>query len=308
MNYKGEETAPLDLSGLPAILDDFRAEGVEAIAICLLHAYANPAHEQALAAEVRRLMAGGRGRRFAPDHPRMARVRAHQHDGALRLRAADRRTLSRPARARPQGQRLSRPALHHAIELRRRLARRDQGHSDHHGRVGTGLRLLGRRRARPPHRRAERSGARHRRHDRQMLADRGRPGEDQDRLLDRARAGARPAIPIMVPVVDLVEIGNGGGSIAWVDDFGKLHVGPQSAGAVPGPAAYGRGGDEATTTDANLWLGRINRDYFCGGEIKADMQAVESRARARRREARRQHRSRRRAASSASPTTTWSMR
>ena len=79
----------------------------------------------------------------------------------------------------------------------------------------------------------------------------------------------------MVPVVDLVEIGNGGGSIAWVDDFGKLHVGPQSAGAVPGPAAYGRGGTEATTTDANLALGRINRDYFCGGEIDADMDAVD---------------------------------
>jgi N-methylhydantoinase A len=79
----------------------------------------------------------------------------------------------------------------------------------------------------------------------------------------------------MVPVVDLVEIGNGGGSIAWVDDFGKLHVGPQSAGAVPGPAAYGRGGTEATTTDANLALGRINRDYFCGGEIVADMAAVD---------------------------------
>ncbi len=84
----------------------------------------------------------------------------------------------------------------------------------------------------------------------------------------------------MVPVVDLVEIGNGGGSIAWVDDFGKLHVGPQSAGAVPGPAAYGRGGDKATTTDANLWLGRINKDYFCGGEIFADMKATEAAIRA----------------------------
>ena len=79
----------------------------------------------------------------------------------------------------------------------------------------------------------------------------------------------------MVPVVDLVEIGNGGGSIAWVDDFGKLHVGPQSAGALPGPAAYGKGGENATTTDANLWLGRINRDYFCGGAIEAQMDATE---------------------------------
>ncbi|MDE0378460.1 MAG: hydantoinase/oxoprolinase family protein, partial [Rhodospirillales bacterium] len=73
----------------------------------------------------------------------------------------------------------------------------------------------------------------------------------------------------------LVEIGNGGGSIAWVDDFGKLRVGPRSAGAAPGPAAYGRGGTEATTTDANLWLGRINRDYFCGGTVEADMDAVQ---------------------------------
>src|SRR4029077_21050459 len=81
--------------------------------------------------------------------------------------------------------------------------------------------------------------------------------------------------PIMVPVVDLVEIGNGGGSIAWGDDFRKLRGGPQSAGAIPGPAAYGRGGTEATTTDANLALGRINADFFCGGEIEADMTAVE---------------------------------
>ena len=94
-----------------------------------------------------------------------------------------------------------------------------------------------------------------------------------DYWIERSRPSA--GYPIMVPVVDLVEIGNGGGSIAWVDDFGKLHVGPQSAGAVPGPAAYGRGGSEATTTDANLALGRINADYFCGGEIDGRHGAVE---------------------------------
>jgi N-methylhydantoinase A len=94
-----------------------------------------------------------------------------------------------------------------------------------------------------------------------------------DYWIERNRTSA--GYPVMVPVVDAVEIGNGGGSIAWVDDFGKLHVGPQSAGAVPGPASYGRGGTEATTTDANLALGRINPDYFCGGEIHADMDAVD---------------------------------
>ena len=90
------------------------------------------------------------------------------------------------------------------------------------------------------------------------------------------RDGRSAGYPVMVPMVDIVEIGNGGGSIAWVDEFGKLHVGPRSAGAVPGPAAYGMGGSDATTTDANLWLGRINRDWFCGGELNADMAAVEA--------------------------------
>jgi N-methylhydantoinase A len=80
--------------------------------------------------------------------------------------------------------------------------------------------------------------------------------------------------PVIVPVVDLVEIGQGGGSIAWADEFDRLHVGPQSAGADPGPVSYGTGGVEATTTDANLALGRINPDYFCGGTLRADMDAV----------------------------------
>ena len=123
-----------------------------------------------------------------------------------------------------------------------------------------------------------------------------------DYWIERSRTSA--GYPIMVPVVDLVEIGNGGGSIAWVDDFGKLHVGPQSAGAVPGPAAYGRGGTEATTTDANLALGRINTDFFCGGEIDADMAAVDRRARRDRRAGSASDRRRPRAASCGSRTTT----
>lgn len=77
--------------------------------------------------------------------------------------------------------------------------------------------------------------------------------------------------PIKVPVVDIVEIGNGGGSIAWVDEAGSLKVGPQSAGAVPGPVAYGQGGIEPTTTDANLVTGRLAPANF---DNEVDMQAV----------------------------------
>jgi N-methylhydantoinase A len=91
-------------------------------------------------------------------------------------------------------------------------------------------------------------------------------------MIERTETSA--GYPVMVPVIDLVEIGNGGGSIAWVDEFQRLHVGPQSAGAEPGPVAYARGGVEPTTTDANLALGCINPNYFCGGTMIADMNGV----------------------------------
>ena len=74
--------------------------------------------------------------------------------------------------------------------------------------------------------------------------------------------------PVMVPVVDIVEIGAGGGSIAWVDDGGSLRVGPRSAGAEPGPACYGRGGELPTVTDAKLLAGVLDPDYFLGGSVR----------------------------------------
>jgi N-methylhydantoinase A len=77
--------------------------------------------------------------------------------------------------------------------------------------------------------------------------------------------------PVRTPVIDLVEIGAGGGSMAWVDSGGVLRVGPQSAGADPGPACYGRGGEQPTVTDANLVLGRLNPEYFLGGEMALDV-------------------------------------
>ncbi len=74
--------------------------------------------------------------------------------------------------------------------------------------------------------------------------------------------------PILLPVVDMREIGAGGGSIAWIDEAGALHVGPGSAGAEPGPACYMRGGSEPTVTDANLQLSILDPDYFLGGKME----------------------------------------
>ena len=81
--------------------------------------------------------------------------------------------------------------------------------------------------------------------------------------------------PMKIPVIGITTIGAGGGSIAWIDQGGALNVGPMSAGAEPGPACYERGGDRPTVTDANLILGRLNPDYFLGGEIKLNYRLAE---------------------------------
>ncbi|HZD39237.1 MAG TPA: hydantoinase/oxoprolinase family protein, partial [Terriglobales bacterium] len=80
--------------------------------------------------------------------------------------------------------------------------------------------------------------------------------------------------PVMLPVVDIVEVGSGGGSIAWLDAAGGLKVGPLSSGAEPGPACYGRGGTEPTVTDANLVLGRLGDKSFLGGEMALNRAAA----------------------------------
>jgi N-methylhydantoinase A len=80
--------------------------------------------------------------------------------------------------------------------------------------------------------------------------------------------------PVMLPMIDVVEVGAGGGSIAWRDDIGALKVGPQSAGAEPGPICYGAGGAEPTITDANVVLGRLDPNNFLGGTMKLDAKAA----------------------------------
>ena len=87
--------------------------------------------------------------------------------------------------------------------------------------------------------------------------------------------GYAQALPVQIPMIDIVEVGTGGGSIAAVDAGGALKVGPQSAGADPGPACYGRGGERPTVTDANLVLGRLDPQRFLGGEMKLDAGAAE---------------------------------
>ena len=89
--------------------------------------------------------------------------------------------------------------------------------------------------------------------------------------LHRFKRGS--GFPVRVPCVEIEEIGTGGGSIAWIDQFRQIQVGPRSAGSVPGPACYGCGGKDPTVTDADLVLGYLDPEYFLGGEMRLDIEA-----------------------------------
>ncbi|MBT3790127.1 MAG: hydantoinase/oxoprolinase family protein [Alphaproteobacteria bacterium] len=107
------------------------------------------------------------------------------------------------------------------------------------------------------------------------LIDHGVPGRSESFEMAREHMHRQGSgLPARIPVIDLVEIGAGGGSIARVDSLKRLHVGPESAGSVPGPACYQRGGDRATVTDANLLLGRLAATDFAGSGIQISTDAA----------------------------------
>lgn len=274
ITYLAQEREPLDLTGLPGILADFRAEGVEAVAICLLHGYANPDHEERLIAAVHELW------------PEIPAVASHQITREWREYERTNTTVL-SAYVQPIAERYL-TGLKRGLESRGfrgqlyvmqsncgvdsvehtsavPIAMVESGPASGFWGAAELGRLIG-----VPNVLALDIGGTT---AKCSLIEGGQVKIMTDYWIERSKTSA--GYPIMVPVVDLVEIGNGGGSIAWIDEFEKLHVGPQSAGASPGPAAYGRGGTRATTTDANVALGRINPDFFCGGSIAADLPAID---------------------------------
>ncbi len=275
MTYKGEERTPLDTTALPKILDNFRQEGVQAVAISFLHSYANTAHEEALLHAVKKLW------------PEVSVVASHQITREWReYERSNTAVLSayvQPVAARYLGK-LNESLLSQGLVNSPYIMQSNCGVDSLAATSEVPITMvesgpasgfwgaaeLGKLINEPNILALDIGGTT----AKCSLIEGGEVRIMTDYWIERSRKSA--GYPIMVPVVDLVEIGNGGGSIAWVDEFKKLHVGPRSAGALPGPAAYGKGGVDATTTDANLWLGRINKDYFCGGEIQADMSAAES--------------------------------
>jgi N-methylhydantoinase A len=266
----GSVWTPLVTEDLEAVVDSCQVEGVEAIAVCFLHAYAHPKHEEAAAAFLRARLPGvlvtasseitREWREF--ERSSTAALNAYVQpilDGYLgdlenRLRAEG---LTAPLFA----------MLSNGGTASFAAARKTPISLVESGPVAgvTGAALIGR------------------------IIDDGNiialdiggttakcslieNGEVKITTDYRLEANSRSSgYPVKVPVVDIVEIGAGGGSIAWFDDGGALRVGPISAGADPGPACYGRGGSEPTITDALLIAGILNPDYFLGGHLPVDI-------------------------------------
>ncbi|MBJ3775646.1 hydantoinase/oxoprolinase family protein [Acuticoccus mangrovi] len=269
MDRTGAEITPLDEAMVEAVADAIGAMGVSAVAVCLLHAYVNEAHEEALGKALAArfpdlaISLSSRVAREIREYERMSTTSANAYvqplvrdylnalgeriggagiAGLLRIMLSSGGFTSAEAAADtpilllesgPAAGVIS--ALNTGIEAGfDTILAFDMGGTTAKACVATG----------------------------------GAP--DIAHTFEAARVKRfkkGSGLPILIPSIDLIEIGAGGGSIATIDALGLLKVGPRSAGSVPGPAAYGRGGEEATVTDADLVLGYLDANSFLGGEM-----------------------------------------
>jgi N-methylhydantoinase A len=272
VSYKGEILTPLAEDDVRAAVAEARRQGVEAIAICFLHSYANPLHEQRAVAIVRE------------EWPEIAITASHELTNEWRefLRTS---TAVLDAYVKPVARRyldaLSTRLDEVGIDRQARYAMQSNGGVSRFemasrtpiklvesGPVGgiIGAAMVGKLIGEPNCITLDIGGTT----AKSSLVEQSTVKLTSDYFIERTPTTA--GYPLRVPVVDIVEIGAGGGSIAWLDPAGALKVGPRSAGAEPGPAAYGRGGTEPTVTDANIIVGRINPDYFLGGSITLNVE------------------------------------
>jgi len=271
MNYKGEVVTELDLGTVDAVAKQIEAEGCEAVAVCFLHSYANPEHELAVAARLRELLPNV----LVTASSEITREwREYERTSTAVLNA-----YVQPVAASYLRQ-LESSLRSEGIDAPLDIMKSNGGtssfdfvveqpiHLVESGPVGgvIGAAALGELIGEPNLITMDIGGTT----AKCSLIENGDYKITTEYRIERDDRSA--GYPIKAPVVDIVEIGAGGGSIAWIDAAGALKIGPRSAGASPGPASYGLGGTEPTITDANLISGRINPDYFLGGEIQLDVE------------------------------------
>ena len=269
LDHTGAELRPFDEAQARAAARFFRDRGVTAVGVCLLHAYANPAHER----RMREMLDRGapRGRRLAVQRraARVPRVRAgHDHPGRRRRQAAGRPLRGHhrrpPGRDAPPGHAVpfyvmksNGGVLSAAEVVHQPITTVLSGPAA--GALGAAMVTT-----------AAGFG-------RVLTLDGGGTSTDVSVVLDGeptlTTEGSVGGYPSKIPMIDVVTVGAGGGSVAWLSPEGALKVGPRSAGADPGPMCYGRGGTEPTVTDAHLVLGRIP-PHLLGGEVPLDPAAA----------------------------------
>jgi N-methylhydantoinase A len=269
LDAQGAVRVPLDPASLIDAIARLKAEAVEAVAICFLHSYRNPAHEQAAADAVRAALPGVF---VSASHEVYPQIKEYERTSTTIINAY-------------VGPKLAT----YLQSLETRLKAEGLGGELYimlsHGGVATvaeAVRLAGATLLSGP---AGGVAGAHRaaldlRAGNIIPFDMGGTSTD----ISIIRGGERPVSSeravagyrIALPSLDIVTLGAGGGSIARVDAAGILRVGPQSAGAEPGPACYGRGGTLATVTDANLVLGHLDPDSFLGGRMRLDRAAAEA--------------------------------
>jgi N-methylhydantoinase A len=272
MNAQGAVLTPLDESGVRALIATLAARGIEAVAVCFLHAYANPAHERRV---------GEILRQAAPDlfvtlsHEIVREYREYERTSTTALNAfvgprvqaylgrLDSHLRSERFGGKINIMRSNGGVMSLALAQEQPVAMMESGPVA--GMIGAGrlAQLLGIARAIGFDMGGTTAKA--------SLITNGMPAIAEGYVIGGEASGQ----PMQLPVVDIVEIGAGGGSIAWVDATGGIHVGPESAGADPGPACYGKGSADPVVTDADLLLGRINAERFLNGAMPLDRAAAE---------------------------------
>ena len=268
LDAKGRVLVPLNDDEVRESVQALRAQGVSAIAVCYLFSFVNPAHERrtrdlitALAPEISVSLSSDVDPTFR-EYERLCVTAFDAYLGPVvkRYLAGLADALRSLGVAAPPLIMRSRGGIVSAA-----LAAREPVTLFLSGPAGG---VMGARFA------AERSGVRD-----FVSLDMGGTSNDVGVVRDGAPLlageGSIGPYPVRTPMVDVNTIGAGGGSIAWIDDAGGLRVGPRSAGAEPGPACYGRGGDEATVTDASVVLGYLNPARFAGGAMVLDVASAE---------------------------------
>ncbi len=281
LNAKGQVVTPLDEEALAKVVDRIAESGVAAVAVCLLHSYRNPDHEQRIGAAIAAKLPNviiSLSSDVVPEFREYLRASTTVINSAVApIVSTYLASISKKLRAANITSELLVMQSNGGVYPAAAAAENPVFMVESGPAAGAvAAAALGTALGHPNVISFDMGGTT----AKASLIRNGRPSITKDYSVGGAAQsgtgafGGASGYPIRTPVVDLVEIGAGGGSIAWVDSGGALRVGPHSAGADPGPVCYGLGGEEPTITDANLVLGRLDPAYFAGGEIRLNRDAA----------------------------------